>query len=62
MWRALIKKVISASVASEAPEVIMGIITSCMEPAKMKNAEAKENSTPYPASTVRTPKAMPMNR
>ena len=40
----------------------MGIITSCMEPAKMKKAEAKTNSTLYPASTVRTPKAMPMNR
>ena len=56
------KKVISARVMSEAPEVIMGIITSCMEPAKMKNAEATESSTLYPASTVSTPKAMPMNR
>ena len=62
MWRALMKNVISASVSSEAPEVIMGIITSCMEPAKMKKAEATENSTLYPASMVRTPKAMPMNR
>ena len=62
MWRALIKKVISASVASEAPEVIMGIITNCMEPAKMKNAEATDRSTLYPASTVSIPNAIPMNR
>ena len=46
----------------EAPEVIMGIITSCMEPAKMKNAEATDRSTLYPASTVSIPNAIPMNR
>ena len=40
----------------------MGIITSCMEPAKIKNAEATDSNTPYPASTVSMPKAMPMNK
>ena len=58
----MMKNVISASVSSEAPEVIMGIITSCMEPAKMKNAEAALRSTLYPASTASMPKAMPINR
>ena len=56
------KKAIRASEIRDAPDVIMGTMTSCMDPAKMKRAEAVESSTPYPASLIRMPKAIPIKR
>ena len=56
------KKVIIAIEIRDAPDVIIGTITICMDPAKMKNAEAVDSNTPYPASLMRIPKAMPINR
>ena len=40
------KKVIRARERRDAPDVIIGTMTSCIDPAKMKKAEAAESSTP----------------
>ena len=62
MCRALTKNAMIASERREAPDVIIGTMTSCIDPAKMKKLEAVVSSTLYPASLIRMPKAIPMNR
>ena len=56
------KNVIRARAGRDAPEIIIGTMTICMEPAKINNPEAVESRTPYPASLISMPNAMPMKR